>query len=140
MRGKASAGSGDFDVAYKTAAGEIRVMPWEDADPLAIADGRPWREFPWYLGQRHYSGMPCSGSSSRTASNWPRTTGSTIGDPPNLQHRRPSSHSPPSPATLRLGAKGDAGIRRASSIVIGRINCASLILGQRHSGLSGNKR
>ena len=57
MREKASARSGDVDVAYKTAAGEIRVMPWEDADPLAIADGRPWREFPWYLGQRNYSGM-----------------------------------------------------------------------------------
>jgi hypothetical protein len=51
------AGSGVVDVAYKAMNGEIRVMPWTDVDPLAVADGRPWREFPWYLGQRHYSGM-----------------------------------------------------------------------------------
>ena len=51
------AGSGVVDVAYKSINGEIRVMPWTDVDPLAVADGRPWREFPWYLGQRHYSGM-----------------------------------------------------------------------------------
>ena len=45
------------DVAYKAVNGEIRVMPWSDVDPLAVAYGGPWREFPWYLGQRHYSGM-----------------------------------------------------------------------------------
>jgi hypothetical protein len=39
------------DVAYNAMNGEIRVMPWTDVDPLAVADGRPWREFPWYLGQ-----------------------------------------------------------------------------------------
>jgi hypothetical protein len=32
-------------------------MPWNDLDPLAVADGSPYREFPWYLGQRNYSGM-----------------------------------------------------------------------------------
>jgi hypothetical protein len=32
-------------------------MPWTDVDLLAVAGSRPWREFPWYLGQRHYSGM-----------------------------------------------------------------------------------
>jgi hypothetical protein len=51
------AGSPVVDVAYKTAAGETRVMPWNDLDPLAVADGSPYREFPWYLGQRNYSGM-----------------------------------------------------------------------------------
>jgi len=57
MRDKTGACSGDVDAAYKTAAGEIRVMPWNDVGPLAVADGHPWREFPWYLGQRNYSGM-----------------------------------------------------------------------------------
>jgi len=51
------AGSPVVDVAYKTAAGKTRVMPWNDLDPLAVADGSPYREFPWYLGQRNYSGM-----------------------------------------------------------------------------------
>jgi hypothetical protein len=50
-------GSLVVDVAYKTAAGKTRVMPWNDLDPLAVADGSPYREFPWYLGQRNYSGM-----------------------------------------------------------------------------------
>ena len=40
------AGSTVVDVAYKTAAGETRVMPWSDLDPLAVADGSPYREFP----------------------------------------------------------------------------------------------
>jgi hypothetical protein len=53
------------DVAYKATNGEIRVMPWTDVDPLAVADGRPWREFPWYLGQRHYSGMYWSATEAK---------------------------------------------------------------------------
>jgi hypothetical protein len=40
-------------------------MPWTDVDPLAVADGRPWREFPWYLGQRHYSGMYWSATEAK---------------------------------------------------------------------------
>ena len=52
-------------VAYKAMNGEIRVMPWTDVDPLAVADGRPWREFPWYLGQRHYSGMYWSATEAK---------------------------------------------------------------------------
>jgi hypothetical protein len=48
---------GDFvDVAYKVVDG-TRTMPWNDVDPHAVADGLPWRRFPWYLGQRNYSGM-----------------------------------------------------------------------------------
>ena len=57
MKEMTGADSDVVDVAYKAMNGEVRVMPWTDVDPLAVADGRPWREFPWYLGQRHYSGM-----------------------------------------------------------------------------------
>jgi hypothetical protein len=66
MKEITDADSDVVDVAYKAMNGEIRVMPWTDVDPLAVADGRPWREFPWYLGQRHYRplvpGLPTAGA------------------------------------------------------------------------------
>jgi hypothetical protein len=65
MKAITDAGSDVVDVAYKAMNGEIRVMPWTDVDPLAVADGRPWREFPWYLGQRHYSGMYWSATEAK---------------------------------------------------------------------------
>jgi hypothetical protein len=45
------------EVAYKVPDGDIKLMPWSDVDPYAVAAGRPWRQFPWYVGQRNYSGM-----------------------------------------------------------------------------------
>ena len=50
--------AGDFvEAAYKAADGEIKLIPWNDVDPEAVAAGRPWRVFPWYLGQKNYSGL-----------------------------------------------------------------------------------
>ena len=65
MKEMTGADSDVVDVAYKAMNGEVRVMPWTDVDPLAVADGRPWREFPWYLGQRHYSGMYWSATEAK---------------------------------------------------------------------------
>ena len=65
MKEITDADSDVVDVAYKAMNGEIRVMPWTDVDPVAVADGRPWREFPWYLGQRHYSGMYWSATEAK---------------------------------------------------------------------------
>ena len=65
MKEITDADSDVVDVAYKAMNGEIRVMPSTDVDPLAVADGRPWREFPWYLGQRHYSGMYWSATEAK---------------------------------------------------------------------------
>lgn len=45
------------EVAYKVTDGDIKLMPWSDVDPYAVTAGRPWRQFPWYVGQRNYSGM-----------------------------------------------------------------------------------
>jgi hypothetical protein len=57
MKAQAKVG-GDFaDVAYKVVGGGSTLMPWNDVDAHAVAEGLPWRRFPWYLGQRNYSGM-----------------------------------------------------------------------------------
>jgi hypothetical protein len=45
------------ELAYKVTSGDTKLMPWSDVDPYAVAAGRPWRQFPWYVGQRNYSGM-----------------------------------------------------------------------------------
>ena len=71
------------DVAYKTAAGKTRVMPWNDLDPLAVADGSPYREFPWYLGQRNYSGM----ANILVRSSWPDCTAPK--NPPSVTSASP---------------------------------------------------
>jgi hypothetical protein len=57
MKGMTGAGSGVVDVAYKAMDGEIHLVSWEDLDPLVVVEGRPWRRFPWHLGQRSYSGL-----------------------------------------------------------------------------------
>ncbi len=47
----------DFAEAwFKDAAGEKVSMSWSQLDANAVVRGRPWRDFPWYLGQRNYSG------------------------------------------------------------------------------------
>jgi hypothetical protein len=50
MRVQVSAVGGFADLAYKVAGGETKRMPWDDVDPHAVAEGLPWRQFPWYLG------------------------------------------------------------------------------------------
>jgi hypothetical protein len=45
------------EASYKTSDNRIVSVPLSDLDSEAVADGRPWRTFPWYLGQRNYSGL-----------------------------------------------------------------------------------
>lgn len=56
MKRMTSMDIGSVDVEYRLADGKPHVMPWGDVDPEAVAQGRPWREFAWHLGQRNYSG------------------------------------------------------------------------------------
>jgi hypothetical protein len=42
--------------SYKTADGSEVEIDWAALDAEAVALGKPWRTFPWYLGQRNYSG------------------------------------------------------------------------------------
>jgi hypothetical protein len=52
----ASAGSHAVIAKYKDHAGQVVETGWVEMDYRAVAAGRPWRTFPWYLGQRNYSG------------------------------------------------------------------------------------
>jgi hypothetical protein len=48
----------DFvEASYKAADGSIVTGQWEGLDAEAVAAGRPWRTFPWYLGQKNYAGL-----------------------------------------------------------------------------------
>lgn len=44
-------------ISYKTTDGSVVTGPWGDITADAIASGLPWRTFPWYLGQKNYSGL-----------------------------------------------------------------------------------
>ena len=46
--------------SYKTSDGSAVMVDWADLDADAVVLGKPWRTFPWYLGQRNYSGFPPS--------------------------------------------------------------------------------
>jgi len=46
-----------IEVEYKRADGAVVKTAWSDLDTDAVIEGRPWRTFPWYLGQRNYSGL-----------------------------------------------------------------------------------
>jgi hypothetical protein len=52
----ATAGSHAAIAKYKDRAGQVVESAWADMDYHAVVSGRPWRAFPWYLGQRNYSG------------------------------------------------------------------------------------
>jgi hypothetical protein len=52
----ASAGSHAVIAKYRDHAGQVVETGWAEMDHHAVAAGRPWRTFPWYLGQRNYSG------------------------------------------------------------------------------------
>lgn len=43
--------------SYKTADGCEVEIDWAALDADAVVQGKPWRTFPWYLGQRNYSGL-----------------------------------------------------------------------------------
>lgn len=45
------------EVEYKRADGEVVRTDWSDLATDAVVEGRPWRTFPWYLGQQNYSGL-----------------------------------------------------------------------------------
>ena len=48
----------DFvEASYKAADSSIVTGQWESLDAEAVAAGRPWRTFPWYLGQKNYAGL-----------------------------------------------------------------------------------
>jgi hypothetical protein len=53
-----SAGAGSHAVIakYKDHGGQVVETAWPELDYYVVADGRPWRTFPWFLGQRNYSG------------------------------------------------------------------------------------
>lgn len=55
---RARGGSRDYSEAfYKSSDGRVVSVPWSNLDANATAEGRPWRTFPWYLGQRNYAGL-----------------------------------------------------------------------------------
>jgi hypothetical protein len=41
--------------SYKTADGLEVEIDWAALDADAVVVGKPWRTFPWYVGQRNYS-------------------------------------------------------------------------------------
>lgn len=43
-------------VSYKTAAGDVTATAWSSVDADLVVRGAPWRPFPWWVGQRNYSG------------------------------------------------------------------------------------
>lgn len=43
--------------SYRTLDGSEVVVDWAELDPDAVVRGSPWRTFPWYVGQRNYSGL-----------------------------------------------------------------------------------
>jgi hypothetical protein len=50
--------SDDFlHASYKTSDGSEVSVDWAALDADVVVLGRPWRTFPWYLGQRNYSGL-----------------------------------------------------------------------------------
>lgn len=51
-------GSRDYcEAFYKSSEGRVVSVPWSNLDANATAEGRPWRTFPWYLGQGNYAGL-----------------------------------------------------------------------------------
>ena len=38
--------------SYKTSDGSAVMVDWAALDADAVVLGKPWRTFPWYLGQR----------------------------------------------------------------------------------------
>lgn len=50
--------TGDYcEAFYRSSGGHIVNVPLSDLDANAVVQGRPWRTFPWYLGQKNYAGL-----------------------------------------------------------------------------------
>jgi len=53
-------------VQFRTApATDVSATTLADADPVTLATARPWREFRWRAGQKHYSGTYWSATEGR---------------------------------------------------------------------------
>jgi len=57
MKAVTKTGQDVVEASYKAADGSIVTGLWEGLDAEAVAAGRPWRTFPWYLGQKNYAGL-----------------------------------------------------------------------------------
>src|SRR6476646_2198482 len=57
MKAVTKTGQDVVQASYKAADGSIVTGQWESLDAEAVAAGRPWRTFPWYLGQKNYAGL-----------------------------------------------------------------------------------
>jgi len=57
MKAVTKTGQDVVEASYQAADGSIVTGQWESLDAEAVAAGRPWRTFPWYLGQKNYAGL-----------------------------------------------------------------------------------
>jgi hypothetical protein len=58
MARKTSSARREFaEASYKAADGEVITVDWIALDSNPVVEGLPWRSFPWYLGQKSYSGL-----------------------------------------------------------------------------------
>jgi hypothetical protein len=57
MKGVSKTGRDFVEASYKATDGSRVTGNWESLDAEAVAAGRPWRTFPWYLGQKSYAGL-----------------------------------------------------------------------------------
>lgn len=56
MKAAVTANSDYAEAWFKDADGEKISTSWSQLDADIVVRGQPWRNFPWYLGQRNYSG------------------------------------------------------------------------------------
>jgi hypothetical protein len=67
MKAVTKTGQDVVEASYKAADGSIVTGLWEGLDAEAVAAGRPWRTFPWYLGQKNYAGYIGAPPKTRTS-------------------------------------------------------------------------
>lgn len=44
-------------VRYKPSQDRIVEISWKETHPATVIDAVPWRKFPWFIGQKNYSGL-----------------------------------------------------------------------------------
>jgi hypothetical protein len=52
-----STSSNDGMVRYKPSQDRIIETAWKETYPGTVIDAVPWRRFPWFIGQKNYSGL-----------------------------------------------------------------------------------
>jgi hypothetical protein len=114
MKAVATTGRDFAEASYKTVDGSIVTEQWERLDTEAVAAGRPWRTFPWYLGQRNYAGTY-----------WCATQGAHVGYESRLELSRlmladfdPRSRRIVSQPFQLRGMVGGEGIRRVPDYLV----------------------